>query len=99
MVSELETGGGSVLHAHLKHALGYRVDAPDDGDLGRVQGVPHAGQPPEPLVLIVSDGKTVRFVSVRRVAAVLQSEQRIVLGPRLVAPVSPPHTEAARRAA
>jgi hypothetical protein len=99
MVSELETGRGSVLHAHLKHALGYRVDAPGEGNLGRVQGVPLAGQPPEPLVLIVSDGKTVRFVSLRRVAAVLQSEQHIVLGPRPAVPVLPTHTETARQAA
>jgi hypothetical protein len=81
MVSELETGRGSVLAAHLKHAVGYRVDAPE-GHLGLVQGVPHAGRPPQPLVLVVSDGATVRFVSLRRVAAVLPLEQSIVLRPR-----------------
>jgi hypothetical protein len=86
MVSELETGRGSVLHAHLKQAVGYRVDAPD-GHLGRVQGVPHAGRPPRPLVLVVSDGQTVQFVSVRRVAAVLPLEHRVVLRP-LQAPSS-----------
>ena len=98
MVSELETGRGSVLHAHLKHAVGYRVDAPE-GDLGRVQRVPHAGRPPLPLVLVVSDDKTVRFVSLRRVAAVLQLEHRIVLRQRETAAVSVEGTEPARRVA
>ena len=87
MVSELETGRGSVLDAHLKHAVGYRVDAPE-GHLGLVQRVPHAGRPPQPLVLVVSDGATVRFVSLRRVAAVLPLEQSIVLRPRQVPSVS-----------
>ena len=98
MVSELETGRGSVLHAHLKHAVGYRVDAPE-GHLGHVQGVPHAGQPPRPLVLVVSDGETVRFVSLRRVAAVLELEHRIVLRPRETAAVSMEGTEPARKVA
>jgi hypothetical protein len=87
MVSELETGRGSVLHAHLKHAVGYRVDGPE-GHLGRVQRVPHAGRPPQPLILVVSDDKTVRFVSLRRVAAVLPPERRIVLRKRQTAAVS-----------
>lgn len=98
MVSELETGRGSVLDAHLKHAVGYRVDAPE-GNLGLVQGVPHAGRPPQPLVLVVSDGETVRFVSLRRIATVLQLEHRIVLDPRQVAPVWAGRTEPARRVA
>lgn len=87
MVSELETGRGSVLHAHLKHAVGYRVDAPE-GHLGHVQGVPHAGRPPHPLVLVVSDGATVRFVSLRRVAAVLPVDRKILLRPLQVPSVS-----------
>jgi hypothetical protein len=98
MVSELETGRGSVLDAHLKHAVGYRVDAPE-GHLGVVQGVPHAGRPPQPLVLVVSDGETVRFVSLRRIAAVLQHEHRIVLRPRQIAPASMGGVEPARRVA
>jgi hypothetical protein len=84
MVSELETGRGSVLLANLKQAAGYRVDAPE-GCVGHVQGVPLAGRPPRPVVLVVSNGKTVRFVSVSRVAAVLPLEKRIVLRPRLPA--------------
>ena len=98
MVSELETGRGSVLHAHLKHAVGYRVAGPE-GDLGRVQRVPHAGRPPLPLVLVVSDDKTVRFVSLRRVAAVLPLEHRIVLRQRETAAVSVEGTEPARKVA
>jgi hypothetical protein len=98
MVSELETGRGSVLDAHLKHAVGYRVAAPE-GHLGLVQGVPHAGRPPQALVLVVSNGETVRFVALRRVAAVLQLERRIVLRPRQVAPVSVAGIEPARRVA
>jgi hypothetical protein len=96
MVSELETGRGSVLDAHLKHAVGYRVDGPE-GHLGLVQGVPHAGRPPQPLVLVVSNGETVRFVSLRRIAAVLQHERRIVLHPRQIAPASMGGVEPARR--
>ena len=98
MVSELETGRGSVLDAHLKHAVGYRVDAPE-GHLGRVQGVPHAGRPPRPLVLVVSDGETTRFVSLRRIAAILPPEQRIVLRPRHGATVSLGAIEPERRVA
>ena len=80
MVSELETGRGSVLHAHLNHAVGYRVDGPE-GYLGRVQRVPLAGRPPQPLTLVVSDGQTARFISLGRIAAVLKRERRIVLRP------------------
>jgi hypothetical protein len=87
VVSELETGRGSRLDAELRYAVGYHVDAPE-GRLGLVQGVPHAGRPPQPLVLVVSDGATVRFVPLRRVAAVLPSERRIVLRPREVPAVS-----------
>lgn len=75
--------GGSVLDARLRLAVGYRVDAPE-GQLGFVQGVPHAGRPRRPLVLVVSDGKTVRFVSLRRVAAVSPHERRVVLRPARV---------------
>lgn len=96
MVSELETGRGSVLHAHLKHAVGYRVDAPE-GHLGLVHGVPHAGRPPQPLVLVVSDGATVRFVSLRRVAAVLPIDRKILLRP--LASVSPARSVPGRQAA
>jgi hypothetical protein len=81
MVCELETGRGSVLHAHLREAVGYRVDAPE-GYLGLVHGVPLAGRPPQPLVLVVSKDEAVSFVSLRRVAAVLPLERRIVLRPR-----------------
>jgi len=84
MVSELETGRGSVLHAHLRHAVGYRVDGPE-GHVGHVQGVPQAGRPPVPLILVVSDDKTVRFVPLHRVATVLPLEHRIVLRPQATA--------------
>jgi hypothetical protein len=87
MVSDADTGSEPPLEARLSRALGYRVDAPE-GYLGLVQGVPHAGRPPRPLVLVVSDGETVRFVSLRRVAAVLPHERRIVLGPRASAAAS-----------
>ena len=42
MVSELETGRGSVLDAHLKHAVGYRVDAPE-GTSGSSKGYRMSG--------------------------------------------------------
>jgi hypothetical protein len=74
----------SVLDAQLRRAIGYRVDAPE-GQLGLVQGIPHAGRPQRPLVLVVSDGETVRFVSLSRVAAVLPYERRIVLRPAQLA--------------
>jgi hypothetical protein len=65
---------------HLNHAVGYRVDGPE-GYLGRVQRVPLAGRPPQPLTLVVSDGQTARFISLGRIAAVLKRERRIVLWP------------------
>jgi hypothetical protein len=90
--------GRSARDARLASAIGYCVDAPE-GHLGSVQGIPHAGQPPRPLVLVVSDGKAVRFVSLRRVAAVLPNEQRIVLRPAQLAPLPLERTEPTRRAA
>jgi len=71
---------------HVEDTVGYRVDGPE-GYVGLVQGVPQAGRPLRPLVLVVSDGETVRFVSLRRVAAVMPFEHRIVLGPQHVASV------------
>jgi hypothetical protein len=41
--------------------------------------VRQAGRPPRPLALVVSDGKTIRLVSPRRVAEVAALERRIVL--------------------
>ena len=61
----------------LSEALGYRVEA--EGEVGVVIGVPLAGQPPRPLVLVVRDGDCVRFVSVRRVASVLRDKRRVLL--------------------
>jgi hypothetical protein len=96
MVSEHEAG--TVVDTRLRRAVGYRVDAPE-GYLGIVQGVPQAGRPSRPLVLVVSDGETVRFVSLRRVATVLPFERRIVLRPQEADGVSLGRVAAARRAA
>jgi hypothetical protein len=98
MVSDPEASRESVGDAHLRQAVGYRVDAPE-GYLGRVEGVPHAGRPRRALVLVVSDGEIVRFVSLRRVAAVLPFERRIVLGPQQVSPVSLGRVAPVRKAA
>jgi hypothetical protein len=87
MVSDADAGREPPLEDRLRHAVGYRVDAPE-GYLGLVQRVPHAGRPPRPLVLVVSDGEIVRFVALRRVAAVLTHERRIVLGPRSISAAS-----------
>jgi hypothetical protein len=95
MVSEHEAG--LVVDARLRQAVGYSVDAPE-GHLGFVQGVPHAGRPQRPLVLVVSDGETVRLVSLRRVAAVLPFERRIVLWPGQAEAVSVGRVAPARRA-
>jgi hypothetical protein len=95
MVSDLNAHRERALASGLGHVVGYRVDAPE-GSLGFVQRVPHAGLPPRPLTLVVSDGETVRFVSLRRIAAVVQRDHRIVLRPR---PVALTETDSARRAA
>jgi hypothetical protein len=87
MVSDSDAGREPLVEALLGDAVGYRVDAPE-GYLGLVQKIPHAGRPPRPLVLVVSDGETVRFVTLRRVAAVLPHERRIVLGPQPIAAAS-----------
>jgi len=68
----------SAYDTQLARSIGYRVDAPE-GELGIVRSVPHAGRPPRPLALVVSDGNTVRLVSVRRVAEVAPLERRVVL--------------------
>ena len=87
MVNDSEAAENRPSRLAWGSAVGYRVDAPE-GSLGLVQGVPHAGQPPRPLVLVVSDGETVRFVTLRRVAAVLPDERRIVLEPQPIAAAS-----------
>jgi hypothetical protein len=98
MGGDCEIRRESAADAHLKQSVGYRVDAPE-GYLGLVQGVPHGGQPRRPLVLVVSNGEIVRFVSLRRVAAVLPLERRIVLEPCRRAPVSVGHGVPTRKAA
>jgi hypothetical protein len=98
MVSDPEACSESAVDAQLRQSVGYRVDAPE-GYLGLVQGVPLVGRPRRPLVLIVSDGETVRFVSPRRVAAVLPFERRIVLEPRQIAPDSLARAASVRTAA
>jgi hypothetical protein len=72
---------GTLIHdAELAHLNGYRVEAPE-GQLGIVQKVLHAGRPPRPLTLVVSDGGTIRLVSLHRVAEVASRERRIILRP------------------
>ena len=87
MVSNSDPRREPPVASRLGRVVGYRVDAPE-GYLGLVQRVPHAGQPPRPLVLVVSDGEVVRFVALRRVAAVLPDERRIVLEPQPIAAAS-----------
>jgi hypothetical protein len=65
----------------LQLATGYRVDGPE-GYVGVVEGVPLAGNPPRPLVLVVRGGETIRFVSLTRVATVLPRARRVLLWPR-----------------
>jgi hypothetical protein len=85
MATDPENRSESIAASDLRQAVGYRVDAPERY-LGRVQGIPEGGRPARPLVLVVSDRKTVRFVSLLRVAAILPLERRIVLGPLRIAP-------------
>ena len=70
----------TLVERRLRHARGFRVDAPE-GNVGFLVGVPLAGRPPRPLVLVVRDGDWMRFVSVRRVIDVSSDERRIRLGP------------------
>jgi hypothetical protein len=98
MASEPETITASNLDTYLRNAVGYRVDEPE-GCLGFIQGVPHGGHPRRPLVLVVSDDACVHFVSVRRIAAVLPLERRIVLRPREVTPFASMAHDARRRKA
>ena len=67
------------ISSRLGRALGYRVEV--DGRSGVVVGVPVAGRPPHPLVLVVRFGDCVRFVSVRRVTEVLTDDRRVLLRP------------------
>jgi hypothetical protein len=94
-----KTSTASAVSEYLPGAVGYRVDEPE-GCLGFVRGIPHGGRPPRALVLVVSDRITVRFISVRRIAAVLPLERRIVLHPKEAAAVaSVRRLEPARKAA
>jgi hypothetical protein len=62
----------------IRAAVGYRV-LDRNRDVGEVVGVPEAGIPRRPLVLVVRDGGTMRFVSVRRVAATLPVPRLLLL--------------------
>ena len=62
----------------VRAAVGYRV-LDEDGDAGVVVGVPESGIPRRPLVLVVRRDDTVRFVSLRRVAAILPRPRVLVL--------------------
>jgi hypothetical protein len=70
----------SALSACLRGAVGFHVDGPD-GCLGVVHGIPRGGRPLRPLVLLVSDRITVRFIPLRQIAAVSRLERRILLHP------------------
>lgn len=69
----------ALISSRLGWALGYRVEV--DGQSGVVIGVPLAGRPLHPLVLVARFGDCVRFVSVRRVTEVLTDERRVLLRP------------------
>lgn len=97
-VIDLKTSAGSGVSGYLSGAAGYRVDGPE-GCLGFVHGIPHVSRPPRPLVLVVSDRKTVRFISVRRIAAILPLERRIVLHPQEATAVASARRLATARAA
>jgi hypothetical protein len=73
-------GAGTGLDGRLRAVLGYRVEGPD-ADASVLAGVPFSGRPPRPLVLVLRDGDCMRFVSVRRVRAVLSAERRVLLWP------------------
>jgi hypothetical protein len=62
----------------IRAAVGYRV-LDEDGDVGVVVGVPEAGIPRRPLVLVVREDDTMRFVSLRRVAAVFPTLRVLLL--------------------
>jgi hypothetical protein len=90
--TKAETYAGTDIDTRLGAALGYRIEAPD-GDAGILVGVPFGGLPPQPLVLVVRDGDRMRFVSVRRVRAVLSAERRIRLWPNDAVVDGEPHPE------
>jgi hypothetical protein len=87
MQTKREISGGSVVPAEesvafdeaLRAAVGYRIVA-REGDAGVITGVPEAGRPPRPLLLVVRAGNTFCFVSRRRVERVLPRERRVVIG-------------------
>jgi hypothetical protein len=79
--SEAATSGErSVIASRLRDALGYHVEAAAR-HVGVLVGVPLAGRPPRPLVLVVRDGDCMRFLSVRRVRDVSSAERRVLLLP------------------
>ena len=63
----------------IRASVGYGV-LDRDGDVGEVVGVPEAGIPRQPLVLVVREDDTMRFVSLRRVAAVFPAPRLLLLG-------------------
>ena len=62
----------------IRAAIGYRVVGPE-GDLGAIVGVPEAGSPQRPLVLVVRYGSVMRFVPLRRVAGVSPLARLLIL--------------------
>jgi hypothetical protein len=69
------------LDAALRNATGYGVDA-SEGALATVTGIPLAGRPLRPLVLVVRSGDTMSFVARRCVAAVDPQTRRVLLHSR-----------------
>jgi hypothetical protein len=82
--SVVPTGDSYGFDAALRGAVGYRVVA-REGDAGVITGVPEAGLPPRPLLLVVRAGNTFRFLSRRRVERVLPRERRVVIGSEMAA--------------
>jgi hypothetical protein len=70
--------GAAAIDDLVRGSVGYRVIGPD-GDLGVVAGVPEAGLPPRPLVLVIRAGDTFRFLSLQRVERVVPSLGELIV--------------------
>lgn len=73
-----EAPDSAALDDAIRAAIGYRVTGPE-GTLGTVVGVPEAGRPLRPLVIVVRDQETMRFVALQRVAAASPSARLLLL--------------------
>ena len=62
----------------LRASVGYGISG-SEGEAGVITGVPEAGRPPRPLLLVVRAGNSFRVIPRRRIERVVPRERHVVV--------------------